>query len=68
MISTDAVFTICDDARYKIKQGMALEGLEPSVVCSVVAAVPISAEAVQVIYKTPDGTIKERFFAGFDGC
>lgn len=50
----------------KIKQGMALEGLEPSVVCSVVAAVPISAEAVQVIYKTPDGTIKERLLGRLD--
>jgi superfamily II DNA or RNA helicase len=40
--------------------GLALNGLEPSAVATVVAVVPIATAAVQVIYKTPDGTIKDR--------
>jgi superfamily II DNA or RNA helicase len=40
--------------------GTALNGLEPSTVATVVAVVPIATAAVQVIYKTPDGTIKDR--------
>lgn len=35
-------------------------GLEPSAIGSVVAVVPIGDGAVQVIYKTPDGTLKDR--------
>jgi hypothetical protein len=33
--------------------GLALNGLEPSAVATVVAVVPIATAAVQVIYKTP---------------
>jgi superfamily II DNA or RNA helicase len=40
--------------------GIALNGLEPSAVATVVAVVPIATAAVQVIYKTADGTIKDR--------
>ena len=40
--------------------GLALNGLEPSAVATVVAVVPIATGAVEVIYKTPDGTIKDR--------
>jgi superfamily II DNA or RNA helicase len=40
--------------------GLALNGLEPSAVATVVAVVPIATAAVQIIYKTPDGTIKDR--------
>jgi SNF2 family DNA or RNA helicase len=43
-----------------IAAGIALNGLEPSAVATVVAVVPIATAAVQVIYKTQDGTIKDR--------
>ena len=39
--------------------GMLLTGIEPATVVTVVAIVPIGDGAVQVIYKTTDGTIKE---------
>lgn len=35
-------------------------------IVSVIAAVPIGADAVQVIYKMPDGTIRERMITGAD--
>ena len=40
--------------------GISLNGLEPSTVATIVALVPIAEGAVQLIYKTPDGTIKDR--------
>jgi SNF2 family DNA or RNA helicase len=43
-----------------IKPGVPLTGLEPAVIGSVVAVVPIAEGTVQVLYKTPDGTLKER--------
>ena len=43
-----------------ITTGLALTGLEPSVIGSVVAVVPIAEGTVQVIYKTPDGALKDR--------
>jgi superfamily II DNA or RNA helicase len=43
-----------------ITPGLALTGLEPAAIGSVVAVVPIGEGAVQVLYKTPDGTIKDR--------
>lgn len=43
-----------------ITQGLSLEGLEPGVVSTVVAVVPIADGAVQIIYKTPDGSLKDR--------
>jgi superfamily II DNA or RNA helicase len=43
-----------------IKPGVPLAGLEPAVIGSVVAVVPIAEGSVQVLYKTPDGTLKER--------
>ncbi|MEI6819339.1 MAG: helicase-related protein [Verrucomicrobiota bacterium] len=43
-----------------ITPGLALTGLEPTAIGSVVAVVPIGEGAVQVLYKTPDGTIKDR--------
>jgi superfamily II DNA or RNA helicase len=43
-----------------IKPGIALTGLVPAMVVTVVATVPIGTEAVQVIYKLPDGMIRER--------
>ncbi len=35
-------------------------GIEPTLVATVIAVVPIADGAVQVIYKTPDGTLKDR--------
>ena len=46
--------------------GNSLIGLEPSAVATVVAVVPIADGAVQVIYKTPDGTLKDRLLGRAD--
>ena len=43
-----------------ITPGLSLTGLDASGVGNVVAVVPIAEGAVQVLYKTPDGAIKER--------
>lgn len=43
-----------------ITPGLALIGLEPSVITTIVAVVPIADGVVQVIYKTPDGVLKDR--------
>ncbi len=43
-----------------ITPGVALVGIEPAEVVTVVAVVPIADGAAQVIYKTPDGTLKDR--------
>src|ERR1700721_3100134 len=44
----------------QLKPGLALVGLEPDLVCSVVAVNVIADGAVQVLYKLPDGNFKER--------
>ena len=49
-----------------LKPGLALDGLEPSVVATVAAVVPIGEGAVQVFYRTPDGTTKERLLGRGD--
>ena len=46
--------------------GSSLAGLEPSVITTIVAVVPIAEGAVQVIYKTPDGALKERMLGRAD--
>ncbi len=43
-----------------ITKGLALTGLELTTIGSVVAVVPIADGTVQVIYKTPEGTLKDR--------
>ena len=43
-----------------ITTGLSLTGLDPTGIGSVIAVVPIADGAVQVLYKTPDGAIKER--------
>jgi hypothetical protein len=43
-----------------IKPGLPLTGLDPVVIGSVVAVVPIAEGTIQIIYKTPDGTLKDR--------
>ena len=50
----------------ELKPGQALVGLEPNLVATVVAVVPIAAGTVQVIYKTPDGTLKDRLLNSAD--
>ena len=42
-----------------IKSGLALEGLEPAHVVTVVAVVPLSPDSIQVIYRPPEGGVKE---------
>jgi SNF2 family DNA or RNA helicase len=44
----------------ELKTGVALVGLEPELVCTVVAVNVITDGQVQVFYKLPDGTLKER--------
>ena len=44
----------------ELKPGLSLVGLEPTVVANVVGVNTLAQDAVQVIYKTPDGTLKER--------
>ncbi len=50
----------------ELAPGSAAVGLEPSAVSTVVAVVPIAADALQVIYKTPDGVIKDRLLGRAD--
>ena len=46
--------------------GNSLTGLEPAAVATIVAVVPIAEGAVQVIYKTPDGTLRDRLLGRAD--
>jgi len=46
--------------------GNSLTGLEPTAVATIVAVVPIAEGAVQVIYKTPDGTLRDRLLGRAD--
>ena len=49
-----------------IKTGDSLQGVEPSALVTVVAVVPISADAVQLVYKTPDGKLRDRLLGRQD--
>jgi hypothetical protein len=44
----------------EITPGVPLTGLEAAVIGNVVSVVPIADGAMQVIYRTPDGALKER--------
>lgn len=50
----------------ELKPGTPLVGLEPGVVATIAAIVPINAETIQVFYRTPDGTTKERLLGRDD--
>jgi superfamily II DNA or RNA helicase len=50
----------------ELQAGLALVGLEPELVCTVVAVNVIADGAVQVFYKLPDGTFKERLLGTAD--
>lgn len=43
-----------------IKNGASLEGIEPFVIVTVLTVIPIANDTIQVIYKTPDGVLKDR--------
>ena len=49
-----------------IKAGLSLSGVEPTQIVSVVATVPQGDGALQVIYRTPDGGMKERLLLSAD--
>ena len=49
-----------------IRPGQALTGLEPAVLGAVVSVVPIADGAVTVIYRTPEGQLKERLLSRTD--
>lgn len=49
-----------------LKPGLPLVGLEPSEVATLAAVVPIAEGSVQVFYRTPDGTTKERLLGRAD--
>jgi superfamily II DNA or RNA helicase len=50
----------------ELKSGLAITGLEPGLVVSVLAANPIGPDAVQVLYKLPDGTLREQLVSSSD--
>jgi superfamily II DNA or RNA helicase len=49
-----------------IKSGQSLAGIEPSQIVSVVAAVPIGEGNIQLIYRTPEGAMRERLLGRAD--
>ncbi len=50
----------------EITTGANLAGVEPSHIVSVVATVPVGEGSIQLIYRTPDGVMKERLLARAD--
>jgi superfamily II DNA or RNA helicase len=46
--------------------GASLSGIEPSQIVAVIATVPHGDGAMQLIYRTPDGTVKERLLGRLD--
>ena len=49
-----------------LKPGLSLVGIEPTLIATLIAVVSIGEGAVQVIYKTPEGTIKDRLLGRAD--
>jgi SNF2 family DNA or RNA helicase len=49
-----------------IKTGLSLAGIEPTQIVSVIATVPRGDGALQLIYRTPDGVMKERLLLTAD--
>src|SRR6266568_2386027 len=49
-----------------ITTGASLSGIEPSEIVAVVATVPHGDGALQLIYRTPDGAVKERLLGRLD--
>jgi len=50
----------------EITTGSNLAGIEPNHIVSVVATVPVGEGSIQLIYRTPDGAMKERLLARAD--
>jgi hypothetical protein len=50
----------------EITAGLSLSGVEPTQIVSVVATVPLGDGALQLIYRTPDGGMKERLLSSAD--
>jgi superfamily II DNA or RNA helicase len=50
----------------QITSGLSLAGVEPDQIVTAVAAVPVGDGVVQLIYRTPDGSMKERLLARTD--
>src|SRR2546427_59440 len=50
----------------EITTGTSLAGVEPSHIVSVVATVPLGEGSIQLIYRTPEGTMKERLLTRAD--
>jgi len=49
-----------------LKTGLSLVGVEPSVIVTIAAVVPIGDDSIQVFYRTPDGQTKERLLGRGD--
>jgi superfamily II DNA or RNA helicase len=49
-----------------LQPGIPLVGLEPSSIATIAAVVPIGEGSIQVFYRTPDGTTKERLLVRDD--
>jgi superfamily II DNA or RNA helicase len=49
-----------------IKAGVSLEGVEPGLIVTVAAVLPIDDGALQVFYKLPDGALRERLLGRAD--
>ncbi|MGK4007146.1 helicase-related protein [Sorangium sp. So ce1036] len=49
-----------------VTNGASLEGVEPSSVVTVVAAIPIPPDSLQLIYRLPDGALRERLLSRAD--
>jgi SNF2 family DNA or RNA helicase len=52
----------------EITAGASLTGLEPDLICKVIAATAFADNAVQVVFRLPDGTIKERLLSPQDAA
>jgi superfamily II DNA or RNA helicase len=50
----------------EIAGGLSLDGVEPTGVVTVVAAVPIPPDSVQLVYRLPDGALRERLLGRAD--
>src|SRR5215469_7368888 len=49
-----------------LKSGISLAGVEPAQIVSVVATIPLGDGVLQLIYRTPDGQMKERLLSASD--
>ena len=50
----------------EVTTGASLEGVEPSIVVTVVAAIAIPPDSLQLIYRLPDGALRERLLSRAD--